>query len=114
MIIQTLLIIMSILFLIRALSGRATYLMNAWKKIGIFLLVIFMITAVLLPEITTKFANMLGIGRGADLLLYALFAAFIFYVLNRYLKDQDQRDSLFRLARKLAILEANERYKKKL
>jgi hypothetical protein len=114
MIVQVLLILISILFLLKAISGRGTHSMNAWKKIAISMLVVLMIVAVLLPDTTTQLANIVGVGRGADLVLYSLFAAFIFYVLNQYLKDQDQRDSLFRLARKLALLDANERYKDKL
>lgn len=110
MIVQALLVVIGLLFLVKALSSRRTYYINAWKKIGIILLSILMIVAVIFPNLTTELANILGIGRGADLLLYTLFAAFIFTVLNQYLKDQDQRDVIYRLARRVAVLEAKEKY----
>jgi hypothetical protein len=74
------------------------------------LLVVAMIVAVLFPDTTNSVAHLVGIGRGADLLLYVTVLAFIFYALNNYLQQQDARDTLFRLARKVALLEANERY----
>jgi hypothetical protein len=69
-----------------------------------------MIVGVLFPGLVNGIAHAVGIGRGADLLLYATAVAFIGYVLNAYLHQQDERDALYRLARKVAILEANERY----
>lgn len=65
-----------------------------------------MVTAVLFPEATNKLAHIFGIGRGADLLLYLLALAFIASTLTNYLHQQEQRDAIFRLARKIAIIEA--------
>ena len=92
------------------LSNRKSHSGKAWKKIALVLLAVVMIITALLPDILTGIANALGIGRGADLLLYATVLAFILYVLNGYLHQQDQRDALYRLARKVSIIEANNRY----
>jgi hypothetical protein len=51
-----------------------------------------------------------GVGRGTDLVLYILAVTFGFYVVNDYLRGQDNRDQLHRLARQIAVLEAVERY----
>lgn len=102
-------IALAILFL--GLSGRHTHVAKAWKKIGLFLLVFAMIVAVLFPDTTNELAHLVGIGRGADLLLYSLTLAFIAYALNSYLQQQSEKDALYRLARKVALLEASNRYK---
>lgn len=110
MIIQIILIAISFAVLLYALSSRETHAINAWKKIGIILMAFIAIIAILLPEVANKVANLLGVGRGADLLLYLLFAAFIFHALSQYIKGKDQQNTLFRLARRVAIIEASERY----
>lgn len=108
---QLIIIIAALMILYFGLSGRATIVGKAWKKIGLIFLVLAMIVAVLLPATTNSLAHLLGIGRGADLLLYVLTLAFIWYALNSYLQQQTERDALYRLARKLAIIEANDRHK---
>lgn len=111
MIIQILLIVVVLVILARFLSSRGTYYAKAGKKIAIVLLSILVIMAVLVPDITTQAANLVGVGRGADLLVYILFATFLFYAINQYVRSQDERDRLYRLARRVAIIEANSRYK---
>jgi hypothetical protein len=93
-----------------SLGSRSTHSGRAWKKMALVLLAVAMIIGVMFPGLTNDFAHIVGVGRGADLLLYATVVAFIGYVLNAYLHQQDQRDILYRLARKVAIIEANERY----
>lgn len=102
------------IFLIMGLGKRGAHGTKAWKKIALLLLVLAMVIAILSPEITNTVAHSVGIGRGADLLLYALVFAFVFYALNSYLEQQDQRDSLFRLARQIAILDAKNRYESRI
>jgi hypothetical protein len=107
---QLLVILAALAILYFGLSGRKTHTGKAYKKIGLCFLVLAMIVAVLSPETTNTLANLLGIGRGADLLLYGLTLAFIAYALNNYLQQQSEKDALYRLARKVALLDANERY----
>lgn len=109
-IIQIIVIIVALIIITSVLAGKQSYTARAWKKIALSMLAVAMVIAVLFPDITNKIANLLGIGRGADLLLYVLAMSFIGYVLNSYLHQQTDRDVLFRLARKVALLDANERY----
>lgn len=110
-IIQGIVIISALTIVGLALGRRATHSGKAWKKISLIFFAIAMVVAVLFPDLTDKIAGLMGVGRGADLLLYLTVVAFIFYTLNNYLHQQDQRDTFFRLARKVALLDANERYK---
>ena len=107
---QLVIILVAIMILIVTLGRRSTHSGRAWKKIALILLALGMVLAVLFPELTNVVARLFGVGRGADLLLYATVIAFIGYVLNSYLHQQDERDALYRLARKVAILEANDQY----
>ena len=49
---------------------------------------------------------MLGVGRGADLLLYATVAALVFSLLVIYAKFKDAEVKIAELARHIAILES--------
>lgn len=109
-ILQIIVITAALTVMLTALGKRSTHSGRAWKKIALIMLGVSMIVAVLFPELTNYVAHLVGIGRGADLLLYATVVAFIFYALNSYLHQQDQRDSLYRLARRVAIIEAREKY----
>lgn len=109
-IIQLVVIIIALVILLNVLGRKQSHAAQAWKKIALSLLAVAMVVAVLFPNTTNRAANFLGIGRGADLLLYLLALAFIGYVLNTYLRQQRDRDTLYRLARKVALVDANERY----
>ena len=87
------------------------------KQAGIFglsLLAVVMIVSVLFPQITTAVANVLGVGRGADLLLYVLTAAFVVFALTQYTRNQANRRLTFSLARRIALIEAEARYARRL
>ena len=109
-IIQLVVIIIAIIILVNVLGSKRSHAAQAWKKIALSILAVAMVIAVLFPDTTNRAANFLGIGRGADLLLYLLALFFIGYVLNSYLRQQKERDTLYRLARKIALVDANERY----
>lgn len=111
---QAIVIIIAIFITVVTLGRRGTHSSKAWKKIALVILAVAMIITVLFPETIDDIAHMVGVGRGADLLLYGTVAAFILYILNNYLHQQEQQDTIYRLARKIALLDANERYAKRL
>jgi len=114
MIVQVVLLAAAFGLLIVGLGNHRTHATNAWKKIGLMLLVVGMIIAVVSPDSTNRVAHAVGVGRGADLLLYTLVIGFVFYALNNYLHQQDQRDALFRLARQVSLLDARSKYQQDL
>ncbi|WP_104107145.1 DUF2304 domain-containing protein [Nocardioides sp. 616] len=93
-----------------ALRSRSAHSVAAWKKLFFTLLMVVVVIAVLTPALVSRVANAVGVGRGTDLVLYMVAVAFGFYVVNGYLAAQSTRNELHRLARRLAILEALERY----
>lgn len=107
---QIIVVFVAVIFLLLVLRGRQTYAARAWKKIGLCLLVLAMIVTVLFPATIDDLAHLLGVGRGADLLLYMVAVTFVGYALNNYLHQQRQNDTIYRLARKIALIEANDNH----
>ena len=64
------------------------------------------VLAVLFPDSTTRVAALVGVGRGTDLVLYALCVAFLFVTIALYLRLNEMHDRYVELARRLALHEA--------
>jgi small membrane protein len=82
--------------------------MQANKKLAFFVFLLVNAYAVLRPDDLSWVANRLGVGRGADLLLYLLVLAFVFVALNLYLKMRQYERQLTDLAREMAVREAEQ------
>lgn len=111
--IQVLLIIAILALSVRFLASGNSVKTQAGKKIMLLVFTLIAIVCVLWPDVLSNVAHFLGVGRGADLLLYGLTVAFIFVQLNNYLKEKDEKKKLVALARKVAILETTIRSLKK-
>lgn len=113
MIIKGILILAILLAVGWFLSNRTSHQARAWQKIGIILLTAIGVVVVIFPNTSNTIAHKVGVGRGADLLLYLLTLSFIFTVLNSYLKAKEEQKRLVTLARKVALIEAELKYKKR-
>lgn len=109
-IVQLILIAAFVTLFFLALRSRTAHSVSASKKIAFLLFLVVVVAAVLSPTLVSEVANLVGVGRGTDLVLYLLAVMFCFYVVNDYLRSQDARHQLYKLARKIAVLEAMERY----
>ncbi|GAA2929463.1 hypothetical protein GCM10010458_09920 [Microbacterium luteolum] len=65
------------------------------------------IISILFPQWLTWVANLVGVGRGTDLLLYALVLMFLVFVYTQSRRNAAQQRRLTLLARKLALLQAS-------
>jgi hypothetical protein len=63
------------------------------------------VVAVLAPGSVTRLANLIGVGRGADLLLYGLIVAFMFTTVSLYQHIRHLNDTVSQLTREQALLE---------
>ena len=93
-----------------ALHSPTAHSVSATKKLAFMAFLIVVLVAVFSPRLVTAVANLLGVGRGTDLVLYLLAVMFCYYVVNDYLRGQDARNQVHKLARRIAVLEALERY----
>jgi hypothetical protein len=89
----------------------AGILIYAWSEYArspaIAVLALFVATAglyfVWMPEHSTALAELVGIGRGVDLILYVWVCLSLIVVLNLHLKLRTQMELITALARKLAL-----------
>ncbi|KAA1029466.1 DUF2304 domain-containing protein [Pseudonocardia sp. EV170527-09] len=79
---------------------------RASKRIAFGAFIVLNIYAVLRPDDLTYLARAVGIGRGTDLLVYLLVVAFVFGMLNTYLRDREISQHLTNLARQIAVRDA--------
>lgn len=67
---------------------------------GLFIIAAF---GVVFPNLTTKIANVLGIGRGADLIIYGSIATLFYLVFRLYILLEDVRHEITAVVRKIAL-----------
>ncbi len=96
--------IIGVLILYSIYHGKRLF---PWKFIFVSTLLIGLIL-VWNPDSTTSIANRVGIGRGADLLLYLLIIANLMIVINMHNKFHELTQIITKLTRKLALLEQNQ------
>lgn len=105
--IQLILVVGLGVILLIFLSNPRSLKVQAWKKL---MGVAFLATAavfIIFPDLANRVAQLVGVGRGADLLLYCLVLAFVFVSLSLYIQLKHEQTKIVKLARKIAILEAN-------
>jgi small membrane protein len=92
--------------LVMFVRGQHGVRMQASKRLAFVGFLVLNAYAVVRPEDTTRVAKLFGIGRGVDLLLYALIVTFVFAVINVYLRLRDSEQRVTDLARAVAIRDA--------
>jgi hypothetical protein len=79
---------------------------QALRRLGLLLFAAFAVWSILDPTVWTRMAKLVGIGRGADLILYGLVVAFFGFVVTTFRRFRDMEIRYTRLARRLALDEA--------
>lgn len=103
MVIQYLLILAVLLLLLTFLRHHGTSRAGASVKLGFALFLVFGVFAVVAPGQVSRLAQLVGVGRGTDLVLYALVVAFGFATINTYLRFKEMELRYARLARAIAL-----------
>ena len=108
-VIKILLIIGVVGLLVFLLRSHGTNRGGAYVKIGMAVFLVFAAYAVIRPDDVTWVAGLLGVGRGADLVLYVLVVGFGFFAISTYLRFKELELKYARLARAIALNEADQR-----
>jgi hypothetical protein len=95
----------------------AAILLYAWTEYrrspAVALLTLLVATAglyfVWFPEYSTRLAELVGVGRGVDLILYTWVCLSLIVLLNLHLKLRTQTELITTLARKIAIADAQQK-----
>ena len=79
---------------------------QAIRRVLLMIFVVAAASSVFAPVWWTKVANLVGVGRGTDLLLYLLVLVFLAFVATTYRRFRHIEDQTTELARTIAILQA--------
>jgi len=109
MLIKTLLIICFTFLILYFGKNSEKTKARAWKKIFFMLFLILGIIFAIRPDLINDLAKSIGVGRGADLVLYCVVVAFIFVTINVYLKFKRLNLRIDKLVSQIAQLESNKK-----
>ena len=70
------------------------------------------VVVVIFPQLTTRIAQMLGIGRGADVVVYVSVALLFYLVFRLYVFIQDLRQDISEIITKLSLRRKDEKSSK--
>lgn len=100
------LLIVAVLFVAIRISTARGARSKALRRIGILVFTVFAVWSIIDPGVWTRIANAVGVGRGTDMVLYALVIAFLCFVLIAYLNFAELEMQYTQLARRIALDEA--------
>lgn len=86
--------------------GGANAKHQAIRRLGAVAFFLFAAVSILVPDLVTRVARLLGIGRGTDLVLYALVVLFMVSQYSAAQRRRVEEVNITRLARHIAIAEA--------
>ena len=78
----------------------------AVRRLLIIAFALFAAAAVMLPSVMTRVAHLVGVGRGADLLLYATVVVLLGVIAMQEARAKNEEKRTTHLARRLALDEA--------
>jgi small membrane protein len=104
--IQVLLIIVVLLVAARLFRSRGAR-SQAVRRLGLLLFAGFAVVSILFPDLWNRIARVAGVGRGTDMVLYALVVAFLSFTVTTYLRFRDLETRYTKLARRLALDEVS-------
>jgi hypothetical protein len=105
-IIQVILAALVVLIITYSLQHRRATGLRAGLKLLFLILAVSAVVTIARPEFLTAIAHVVGVGRGTDLLLYGFVMGFVFFAIATYLKFKDYEQRIAKLARHIAIAEA--------
>jgi hypothetical protein len=106
MIIKLLLVSFFLFALSRAVLRFRDGNINARELILLCLLWAGASIVVLWPEVSSRLADLLGVGRGADAVVYLTVASLCYFIFRIYIRIRNIVQQLTRLVRKLALRDA--------
>jgi hypothetical protein len=98
-------------FLILALIALALYSYSQWRRspavsVSVFALAVLGMALASAPDLATDLARLVGIGRGADLVIYCFVLISLVAIFNLHLKLRASDSNTTEVVRALAILTA--------
>jgi hypothetical protein len=88
-------------FLLFKCGGKT--LRSASYRIGFIIFIVLFLIAVVFPKLTTNVANVIGVGRGTDLVVYLTSFALICFSIVLVIKFEQLQREITQLVRELAL-----------
>lgn len=105
-IVQVVLVLAVILVSLVLMRGGSNARHLAIRRMMLGLFAVAAALSVFFPELLTATAHAFGIGRGTDLVLYALIVCFLVFMSTTYQRFRHMETALTRLSRRIALDEA--------
>jgi hypothetical protein len=102
-IVQVLLIASFVAVAFLSLRHRSDDRSQALRIVTVISVGALIATAVLFPGLVTSVAKLVGVGRGADLVLYVVAVVVMYLVVNTHLRMRDLERSITELVRQQAL-----------
>jgi hypothetical protein len=106
--IQVLLIVVVVVVAARLFRSRGAR-SQALRRLGLLLFAAAAVVSILFPDLWNAIASVAGVGRGTDMVLYALVVAFLSFTVTTYLRFRELETRYTKLARRLALDEVAQR-----
>ncbi len=103
------LLILVLFFIVYMLRGYNKYVGKALSRVGLLLLVIFLLLAILFPSLLQEIAVSLGVGRGTDLIVYISACSIVALSILILIEAAKTQTLLCVVVREAALHEANSR-----
>jgi hypothetical protein len=72
-------------------------------RLVLFAIVLIGLIFVWIPDLTNAIARLVGVGRGADLIMYIWIVLNLLFILRLHIKMREQSEALTQLARQIAL-----------
>lgn len=107
-IVQIALVLAVIVVSVALMRGGSNARHLAIRRIMLVLFACVAAFSVFFPSALTQVARILGIGRGTDLVLYALIVSFLVFMATTYQRFRHLENSLTMLSRRIALDDAEQ------
>lgn len=105
-VIKAILVVAIVVIALWSLRHRENVGLRAGGRLLLLAVGTLAVLSVVVPSITQCAAHAVGVGRGTDLVLYALVVTFVFTSASMYFRQRDLENRLATLVRALAIHQA--------
>lgn len=106
LIVQIALVFAVILVSLVLMRGGVNAKHLAVRRIMLMIFAVAAALSIFFPDVLTRFAGFLGIGRGTDLVLYATIVSFFVFMATTYQRFRNMETSITSLSRRIALDEA--------
>ncbi|AJT41409.1 DUF2304 domain-containing protein [Psychromicrobium lacuslunae] len=104
--VQIVLVVAVVLGSLVLMRGGSNARHLAVRRIMVMLFALLAAFSIFFPEMLTGLARFFGIGRGTDLVLYALVVSFLVFMATTYQRFRQMESTMTKLSRRIALDEA--------